>query len=64
MDCIVCGKTFIGTNHKCTVKGEKKFLRRLAGQQGADTRSSKRRYGCGETVGDRLQAASNFMKGV
>ena len=61
MACIICGKE-IESDHKCTESAVKKWERSEAARNGARTTMSTRRYGTGETVGDRIAAGFNFVK--
>ena len=58
--CIICGK-FVGRDHKCSPQALTSFKRSEATKEAQ--RGLRRRYGAGETYGDKLQAAANF-KGI
>lgn len=62
MECVVCGKTGLKGNHKCSKAGIARYNRRLGGKAAADKRRDKQRYGCGNTVGDRITAGVIFMR--
>ncbi len=61
MYCVVCGIKSIGTNHKCSPQSIIHYKRSMAAKQ--RYRELNRRYGAGETVGDRIAAGTNFLRG-
>jgi hypothetical protein len=57
--CEICGKAFYGTTHKCD---EAAHQRRLTLKETTIRNRVLRRYGHGETFGDKLCAAENIMR--
>lgn len=56
-ECVICGKVFYAEAHKCDESG---YRRSMGAKQAAITRQMLKRYGNGETFGDKLCAAANF----